>query len=70
MIQITDIQDKKFYMKINNVDCVFMPMCLFVVNKFLPLIPKIKGSTLCWYVGRKYVSYNQIKREIIKKIKR
>ena len=53
-------------MNINNVDCIFMPMCLFISNKFLPLPAKIKGSTLHWYVAREYISYNQIKKAIIK----
>lgn len=52
-------------MIIHGIECVFMPMELFVENKFLPLLPKVKGSTLGWYVNRKWVSYNQIKKIIL-----
>lgn len=52
-------------MKIHGVDCVFMPMELFVDYQFLPLAKKVKPSgTLGWYVKRKFVSYNQIKKAI------
>ena len=66
MIQVTDIQKGKFCMVIHGVECVFMPMELFVDYQFLPLDKKIKKSTLGWYVARKFVSYNQIKKAIIK----
>lgn len=48
-------------MKIHGVDCVFMPMELFTDNNFLPNKKTVKGSTLGWYVNRKFVSYNQIR---------
>lgn len=52
-------------MKINGWDCIFMPMCLFANRQFLPLSPKVKGSTLGWYVNRKFVSYKQLKKVIL-----
>lgn len=61
MIQLIDKQGKTFYMKIYGEDCVFMGTALFLSSRFMPLTPKVKGSTLHWYVNRKYVSYNQIK---------
>lgn len=66
MIQLIDKQKGKFYIKIHGVDCVFMPMELFVDYQFLPLNKIVKGSTLGWYVNRKFVSYNQIKNTINK----
>ena len=51
-------------MKIHGVDCVFMPMELFTGNNFLPNKKIVKGSTLGWYVNRKFVSYNQIRAAI------
>jgi len=41
-----------------------MGTALFLSDRFLPLTPKVKGSALHWYVNRKYVSYNQIKKSI------
>lgn len=65
MIQVTDKQKEKFCMNINGVDCVFMPMELFVDYQFLPLEKKMKKSgTLGWYVNRKFVSYWTIKKAL------
>jgi len=53
-------------MIINGIECVFMPMELFTNKSFMPLpkhVPKNR-SVLHWYVGGKYVSYNQIKKAI------
>jgi len=51
-------------MKIYGDYFFFSGTALFAANKFIPLKPKVKGSTLHWYVNRKYVSYNQIKKAI------
>lgn len=64
MIQLIKKEPGKFYMKINGSDCVFMPMELFIDYRFLPLDKIIKGSTLGWYVNRKFVSYKKIKKVI------
>ena len=63
-IQVTEIQKGKFCMTIHGIECIFMPMSLFTDKSFLPLPAKVKGSTLGWYVKRKFVSYNQIKKAI------
>ncbi len=68
MTQLSEIQVKKFCININGTDCIFMPMELFVADQFLPLGKKVKGSTLGWYVKRKFVSYNQVKKLIKKSI--
>jgi len=65
MIQIANKQQNKFHIKIHDIDCIFIPIELFVSHKLMPLEKKIKGSTLGWNVKRKFISYNQIK-EIIK----
>ena len=64
MIQLIEKQKGKFCIKIHGVDCVFIPMELFAGCQFMPLDKKLKGSTLGWYVRRKFVSYNQIKKAI------
>lgn len=64
MLQLIEIHRNKFCIKINGVDCVFMPMELFLGNSIIPLNKVVKGSTLGWYVGRKFVSYNKIKKGI------
>ncbi len=65
MIQLIDKQYGKFCMKIHDIDCIFMPMELFVDYQFLPLNKIVKGSTLGWNVNRKFVSYWQIKKTIL-----
>ena len=54
-------QITKFCININGVDVVFMPPVLFRADQLLPLPGKVKGSTLGWYVNRKFVSYKKIK---------
>ena len=66
MIQLPEYKCLKFCITINGFDCVFMPMELYIGNNFKPVKKVLKGSTLGWYVNRKFISYNQIKREIIK----
>ncbi len=68
MIQLIEVQDNKFYMNIYNTPCVFIPMELFTYNSIIPVPAKVKGSTLGWYVNRKWVSYNQVVKATRKKI--
>jgi hypothetical protein len=54
-IQLIDKQKGKYTLLIHDIECVFMPMQLFV--------PKNK-SVIKWKVGDKQISYNQIKKAI------
>ena len=51
-------------MNIIGIDCTFMAMSLFVGNNLFPVEAKVKGSTLGWYINRKWISYKQIKKVI------
>lgn len=42
-----------------------MPMELWKKNNLFPAAKIIKGSTLGWNIGRRFISYNQIKKAII-----
>jgi len=64
MIQLINKESNIFYINIYDILCVFIPMSLFKENSFIPFRPKVKGSTLGWYINRKWVSYNQIKKAI------
>lgn len=66
MIQLIEIQTNKYTLKIYGIECIFIPMNLFISNSFLPLtafVPKNK-SVIKWKVNGKQVSYNQIKKAI------
>ena len=64
MVQLIEKQKGKFCMNINGIDCTFMAMSLFVGNNLFPVEAKVKGSTLGWYINRKWISYKQIKKVI------
>ena len=49
MIQVVNKEANKFCIRIDEVDCLFIPMDLFLGNNLIPLHPKVKGSTLDWY---------------------
>lgn len=51
-------------MNIHNIPCTFIPITLFKDSDIIPISPKVKGSTLGWYVNRRWVSYNQIRNAI------
>lgn len=68
MIQLIEKQKGKYTLLIHGKECVFMPMDLFLSTSFLPLksfVPKGK-SVIKWKVNGKQVSYNQIKKAILK----
>ena len=50
-------------MVIHGVECIFIPMELYVGNELLPQKPNADRG-LRWRVNRKWVSYRQIKRRI------
>lgn len=61
MIQLIKKEDDKFYMKIHDINCFFIPIDLFVERSFLPKKKIVKGSTLGWHVKGKFINYWQIK---------
>lgn len=63
MIQLIDKDKNKYTLIINDIECVFIPMCLFVAHKFIPIKPFVpKGkSVVKWKVNSKQISYNQIR---------
>lgn len=56
------IECKCFKFCINGVNLTLLKTELYVENNLLPVKKKVKGSTLGWYVNRKFISYNQIKK--------
>jgi hypothetical protein len=64
IVQLIDRQARKFC--INGVECSFLPIELFIGNNIIPVKRVVKGSTLGWYINRKFVSYKQIKKAIKK----
>lgn len=48
---------------INEVECLFMPMDLFTTS-FLPVKKCVVNGSIGWYVNRKFISYNKIKKAI------
>lgn len=66
MVQVIENNGNKWHMIINGVDCVFIPLSLFVGNNLFPTKPNVEKG-LRWRVNRKWVSYKQIKNAIINK---
>lgn len=68
MIQLIEKHKGKYTLIIQGIECVFMPMDLFLSSSFLPLKPFVpKGkSVIKWKVNGKQVSYKQIKNAILK----
>lgn len=64
MIKVTDYKKPIFCIEIYNTPYQFIPMDLFTSKNFLPIAKKVKGSTLGWYVNRRWVSYNQLRNAI------
>lgn len=62
------MQLKSYRIILNNIECTFIPMDLFLKNDIIPLkkqVHKSKGY-LFWNVIGKQISYNKIKSEILK----
>jgi len=64
-MQLIERHRNQFRLKINGIDCLFMPIELWKENELLPLKKIVKGSTLGWHIKRNFVSYNQIKKIIL-----
>ena len=63
MIQLIEKQITNYRLLINEVECLFMPIELFTTS-FLPVKKCVVNGSLCWYVGRKFISYRKIKKAI------
>jgi len=65
MIQCIEKQGHTFCFVIEGRRYDFVKCSLYLENHFMPLSAKVKGSTMGWYIGRKFVSYNQLKKAIV-----
>ncbi len=64
MIQFIGKQGYTFCFIIYSKRYDLVKCCLYAENYFVPLPAKVKGSTLGWYIRRKFVSYQQLKKAI------
>jgi len=62
-IKLIDKQSNNYRLLINEIECLFIPMELFTTG-LLPVKKCLNNNSLGWYVNRKFVSYNQIKKAI------
>jgi hypothetical protein len=69
-IQILEKQNKLFRMLIDGVECVLIKITLYVGNNLEPKPAVVKGSTLGWNFKHGFVSYNQLKKEILQWLQR
>ncbi len=63
-----ELHTKSYKLKLNNIDCTFMPIELYIGNNLYPEhrhVHKYKGY-LFWVVNKKQVSYKKIKKAILK----
>lgn len=65
MIQFIEKQSTTFCFTINSKRYYLIKCNLYYQNDLLSLKANVKGSTLGWYIQRKFVSYNQLKKAII-----
>ena len=65
MIQFIGKQGHTFCFIIGNKRYDLVKCSLYLENHCVPLPAKAKGSTPGWYIGRKFVSYNQLKKAIL-----
>lgn len=55
-----------FRLKILGIECLLVKSDIYRGRDFIPKKKVVKGSTLGWNIGKEFVSYNQIKKEILK----
>ena len=65
MVQLIDYNNKNYRLLINGVECLFIPMELFITG-ILPVKKCLVKGSLGWYIKRKFVSYSKIKKAIKK----
>ncbi len=63
MIQLIEKQGNIYRLLIDGVSCLFIPMDLFTTG-ILPVKKCLVNNSLGYYVARKFVSYNKIKKKI------
>ena len=63
MIQLIENKSNNWHIKINGVDCTFIPMALFKENNLFAEKANCENG-LRWRINRKWVSYKQIKKAI------
>src|SRR6185312_4743222 len=63
LIELIEKQGNKYRLKIDGIECLFIPLDLFT-TRFLPVKRCLSNGSLGWYVNRKFTSYKQIKNAI------
>ena len=61
MIQVIDKHSGNYRLIINGGECIFKPMELFNTGLF-PVKKCVVNGSLGWYVKRRFISYNKIKK--------
>lgn len=67
-VQFIQKESSAFRLRIEEKEFTLIKANLYCEDDLLPLIPKVKGSTLGWYVMGGFVSYNQIAKVVRKNI--
>lgn len=62
-IQLIEKQKGNYRLLIYGIECLFIPMELFTTGLF-PVKKCLSNGSLGWYVKRKFVSYNKVKKAI------
>lgn len=65
-IQMIEKQKNNYRLTVYGIECLFIPLDLFTTGLF-PVKKCLVNGSLGWYVNRKFVSYNQIKKAITPK---
>lgn len=64
-IQLIEKEKNNYRLLINGIECLFIPLDLFT-NELFPVKKCLNNNSLGWYVNRKFISYKQIKKAILK----